>query len=366
MPIMKQCFGEWVEFGTVCKDLSSESTSEPVNPVTANYPCTKKEVTQHDALDLAFEELIPQVIWRATDFNYLFILKNPRLQFPFNNPIYYEIKNRQEALTQTGETDQLSLKMATTEVLREHYDELLPRWKGTVLTAEAELDAVDGELPWANIRLSQYLENGEKTPTMDAPKYQMFQDADVAVGEFLSHDEQSQYRYQTDIAGGGGTSWTGTSAKLGMNGLLMHHITPMKDYFYDRLIPWKHFVPIKPDLSDLQEKVGWANMYPEEAEKIANRATEFVRYLGTPEGFDQIFQEDFVNVMKHVIDAYQPDESWKQILESKDNNMVRLMDCPGVKTHWGACELRGEEPGGLYHTWMLAGNFPSTYDDNQR
>ena len=316
-----------------------------------------------DGLDLAFEELIPQVVWRATDFNYLSMLQNPRLQTPFNNPIEYEIKNRQEGLT-----DQLSMKRVTTEVLREHYNEITPRWKGTVLTAEAELDAVEkGELPWANIRLSQYVENGKKTPTMNAPKYKMCQDADVAVGEFMSHDEQSQYRYQCDIAGGGGTSWTGTIAKLGMSGLLMHHITPMKDYFYDRLVPWKHFVPIKPDLSDLQEKVGWANMYPEEAEKIANRATEFVRYLGTPEGFDQIFQEDFVNIMRHMIDAYQPSESWKQILESEDNEMVRLMDCPGLTAHWGACKIIGEEdPNGLYHTWMLTGGFPFSYDDNQR
>lgn len=40
---------------------------------------------------------------------------------------------------------------------------------------------------------------------------------------------------------------------------------------YMALKPWKHYVPIKRNLSDLLEKIEWAKEHDEEAKKIAKR-----------------------------------------------------------------------------------------------
>ena len=38
--------------------------------------------------------------------------------------------------------------------------------------------------------------------------------------------------------------------------------------------PWTHFIPVKMDLSDLEEKINWARNNDKELEKIGNRGKE--------------------------------------------------------------------------------------------
>jgi spore maturation protein CgeB len=38
---------------------------------------------------------------------------------------------------------------------------------------------------------------------------------------------------------------------------------------YGLLVPFEHYIPLHPDLNDLEEKVQWAINHPEEAAKIA-------------------------------------------------------------------------------------------------
>ena len=148
----------------------------------------------------------------------------------------------------------------------------------------------------------------------------------------MAAEEQAMYKYLIDIAGGGGTTWTGTHSKLGLPGLLFHHITPTKDYFHDHIKPYVHYVPVAPDLSDLKEKFEWAESYPGQARTIANQATTFARYLASPEGFERLFQEDFVKPLQRIIESYQPisttqpGKSWMDILEP---GMARVVECKG-------------------------------------
>ena len=50
---------------------------------------------------------------------------------------------------------------------------------------------------------------------------------------------------------------------------------PYKEYFFKYLIPWKHYIPVKRDLSDLIEKAEWCNENYEKALEIAENAYEF-------------------------------------------------------------------------------------------
>lgn len=54
-------------------------------------------------------------------------------------------------------------------------------------------------------------------------------------------------------------------------------------WFKDKLIPWVHFVPVKPDLSDLEEKVKWIFEHDDEASTIAEKALEFCHNELSPE-----------------------------------------------------------------------------------
>ncbi len=45
-----------------------------------------------------------------------------------------------------------------------------------------------------------------------------------------------------------------------------------RQWYYDRLVPWCHFVPVKADLSDLHEKIAWVKDNDRQAEEIARAA----------------------------------------------------------------------------------------------
>ncbi|PVD20835.1 hypothetical protein C0Q70_18996 [Pomacea canaliculata] len=58
------------------------------------------------------------------------------------------------------------------------------------------------------------------------------------------------------------------------------------EHFYKRLLPWKHYIPFKRDLSDLLQKIKWAQSHDREARQIAINAQEFAREnLMPPEVF---------------------------------------------------------------------------------
>ena len=85
------------------------------------------------------------------------------------------------------------------------------------------------------------------------------------------------YRYHVDLGGGGGTTWMGTLQKLAMPGLLFHHETVMRDFYFDDIRPMVHYVPVKSDLSDLHAQYKWAEENPSDAQKIARQGTKWAR-----------------------------------------------------------------------------------------
>jgi Glycosyl transferase family 90 len=50
---------------------------------------------------------------------------------------------------------------------------------------------------------------------------------------------------------------------------------PHKEYYYEHLRPWTHYIPVKRDLSDLVERVEWVLANPAEASAIAEAAYQF-------------------------------------------------------------------------------------------
>jgi hypothetical protein len=88
---------------------------------------------------------------------------------------------------------------------------------------------------------------------------------------FLSMEEQAaRYRYFIDIEGGG---YSGRLKLLLHSGrVVLLQDCPWREYFLSDLEPFRHFVPLKRDLSDLVERLQWLRAHPERDVEIASEA----------------------------------------------------------------------------------------------
>ncbi len=59
-----------------------------------------------------------------------------------------------------------------------------------------------------------------------------------------------------------------------------------KQWFYKRLIPWTHFVPIKSNLSDLEEKLIWCRTHQNESRIIASQGKNIAKDIINEIGLD--------------------------------------------------------------------------------
>ena len=50
----------------------------------------------------------------------------------------------------------------------------------------------------------------------------------------------------------------------------------MKDSYFDDLIPWRHYIPIKEDLSDLRAKYQWARAHDDVCRQISLEAKRWL------------------------------------------------------------------------------------------
>ena len=124
-------------------------------------------------------------------------------------------------------------------------------------------------------------------------------------------------------------------------------MTPTVDYFHDLLLPWTHYIPVSSDLRDLKRKFQWAESHPVEAKKIADRSSKLIKYLTSEEGFQDLFQQDMVEPLKRVIEAYQPvstlpphkkavqSNDWREVVKQIDPGaeLVSIVSCGGNYMH---------------------------------
>jgi len=335
------CFALWSRTKRVC---------ESFRPMKKKGQNDGTLIFGHE-FGLKWDHLIPQVMWRGTDHTYLPNLLNPASSRPVDDYIGDYIQ--QQISSRAYKQGRKRVVMRT--LMFRHYKKLLPRWKGVALTAQAEMEVDDGisqtKLPWANIKFSRYLDTGGIMPTIGSKKYKQFEEIGIAVGKELTKPELAKYKYHIDIGGGGGTTWTGTHQKLAMPGLLFHHITPTKDYIHDRLRPWKHYIPVAPDLLDLREKFEWVKSHPQYAKRIAEQATDFMRRLGTPNGFNQMYYQNFFLPLRQVVKLYQPASQpmkWNDVLNSTmGNKWHAVFECTGGNTYLDPCKFIPEWRGTL-------------------
>jgi Glycosyl transferase family 90 len=138
----------------------------------------------------------------------------------------------------------------------------------------------------------------------------------------MTKEQLAQYKYQIDLAGVGGTTWTGCLDKLAMTGLLFHHETPTMDWFFKELWPWYHYVPVRTDLSDLKERFDWAEAHQDEAQQIAGRGRNFSTWFFSNQKMREEY-EKLCDQLGKVVDAYSSKElSLESILDAYQKGSV--------------------------------------------
>lgn len=91
---------------------------------------------------------------------------------------------------------------------------------------------------------------------------------------FISlEDAVSNYKYLIDLQASG---WSPRVKYF----LQSHRLTFLQErfhkaYYEEYLVPMKHYIPVKKDLSDLIDKIKWANDHPEEVKNITDNAFDF-------------------------------------------------------------------------------------------
>ncbi|KAJ6625152.1 glycosyl transferase family 90-domain-containing protein [Mycena sp. CBHHK59/15] len=91
-------------------------------------------------------------------------------------------------------------------------------------------------------------------------------------------EEVYKYKYLLDVDG---NTFSGRYLGLLRSGSLVFKSTAFEEYFNDWFLPYEHYIPVKPDLSDLLEKVEWAIAHEDEARLIQEAGTQFAQRVLT-------------------------------------------------------------------------------------
>jgi hypothetical protein len=95
------------------------------------------------------------------------------------------------------------------------------------------------------------------------------------VGEPIEQTSWLSRKFALDIDGYS-NAWQNLLTRL-MFGCCVLKITSrhgFRQWYYDRLHPWEHYIPVAADLSDLEERLDWARSNDAESKRIAERGRQ--------------------------------------------------------------------------------------------
>lgn len=103
----------------------------------------------------------------------------------------------------------------------------------------------------------------------------------------LRHDEFVRYRYLLSVDGVL-APWKTVAMRMATGSVVLMQ-RRWNQYFTVALTPWRHYVPLRDDFSDLAERYAWLREHPSEARKIALAGQAFVAEAMTPRAIDDYF-----------------------------------------------------------------------------
>jgi hypothetical protein len=149
------------------------------------------------------------------------------------------------------------------------------------LRTAAQATADDDRAFWAGRRNNEarrrLVELGQENPALicAVPTENHYDSkVDLYTGAFLSLAEQAQrYRFFIDVDG---TGWSGRFKLLLHSGrVVLKQRSDLYDYFMPEVEPFRHYVPVAADMSDLVERIDWLKANPAREKEIAAEAPDF-------------------------------------------------------------------------------------------
>lgn len=116
------------------------------------------------------------------------------------------------------------------------------------------------------------------------------------VKEYVPLEEFFKYRYLISIDGMH-CAWCSTFTFLSSKSTVFKVESNLQQWYYARLKPWKHYIPVRPDLADLQEKIQWAFDHEEHCQTIAETASSLMAEL-TFDNVSDEFEDLVLEVLK--------------------------------------------------------------------
>ena len=107
------------------------------------------------------------------------------------------------------------------------------------------------------------------------------------VDEEVPFEKFCEYRYLVD-ADGYACAWRSLFLKLASGSLVLKVDSPLEQWYYRRLKPWHHFIPLAADLSDLEDTYRWLRDNDDKARDIANTGDAFIRSLTLENALDEL------------------------------------------------------------------------------
>ena len=123
----------------------------------------------------------------------------------------------------------------------------------------------------------------------------------VTLVNYLTMQQQSSYRYIINLDGH--VSAFRLSMELGMGSVVLLVESEWKLWYSNLLIPYKHYVPIKSDLSDLIQQIKWCRDNDARCQEIVSNSMDFFNIYLQENGILDYLQKIVVD-MKTETDVY--------------------------------------------------------------
>jgi Glycosyl transferase family 90 len=110
-----------------------------------------------------------------------------------------------------------------------------------------------------------------------------------------------------------------------MPGVLFLVENPTKDWFYDQMEPWVHYIPINANLLDIRSAFEWAERNQERVKIIAQESTKLAKWINSEAYMQAIYKDYFLDDLIDIVKAYDPeDKAWEESLVEYSKNGIHL------------------------------------------
>jgi hypothetical protein len=124
--------------------------------------------------------------------------------------------------------------------------------------------------PGTDVRLNRVVQSAH--PELDERRLRT---ANI-FGAHIPSSDWSRRKYALDIDGNS-NAWSNLFTRLLMGCCVIKVASPRnyRQWYYDELTPWEHYVPVASDMSDISEKIDWCRSHDAECRQIALRGQDF-------------------------------------------------------------------------------------------